>query len=137
MTAAASSPTTPTRPPALGIAYTLEKVTDLARIADFNVLITPALVIDGNVRSAGKLLTVEEIKAMLKPKILFLCTGNSCRSQMAEGFARSLRMEFLDAWSAGVQPHGLDPRSARHGRGRRGYRHAAVEERQRACRRRL
>jgi arsenate reductase len=43
--------------------------------------------------------------------ILFLCTGNSCRSQMAEGFARALRGQRIDAHSAGVAPHGLDPRA--------------------------
>jgi len=43
-----------------------------------------------------------------KKKVLFLCTGNSCRSQMAEGFARALRPD-LDAYSAGVEKHGLNP----------------------------
>ena len=47
------------------------------------------------------------------PKILFLCTGNSCRSQMAEGFARHLRGAEIDAYSAGTAPHGLDPRAVR------------------------
>ncbi len=44
-----------------------------------------------------------------KMKILFLCTGNSCRSQMAEGWARALRGEVLEAYSAGVETHGLNP----------------------------
>src|SRR3954466_8618185 len=44
-------------------------------------------------------------------KILFLCTGNSCRSQMAEGFARHLRGEHMDAYSAGVEPHGVNARA--------------------------
>jgi len=48
-----------------------------------------------------------------KLKILFLCTGNSCRSQMAEGWARHLRGEEIEAASAGVAPHGLDPRAVR------------------------
>jgi arsenate reductase len=43
-----------------------------------------------------------------KPKILFLCTGNSCRSQMAEGWARHLKGDVLDAYSAGVETHGLN-----------------------------
>jgi arsenate reductase len=43
-----------------------------------------------------------------KKKVLFLCTGNSCRSQMAEGFVRALRPD-LDAYSAGVEKHGLNP----------------------------
>ena len=42
-------------------------------------------------------------------KILFLCTGNSCRSQMAEGWARHLRGDVLEAWSAGIETHGLNP----------------------------
>ena len=41
-------------------------------------------------------------------KILFLCTGNSCRSQMAEGFARQLRDDAIDAYSAGTEPHGMN-----------------------------
>jgi arsenate reductase len=44
-----------------------------------------------------------------KLKILFLCTGNSCRSQMAEGWARKLRGDAIDAWSAGTAKHGLNP----------------------------
>ena len=46
-------------------------------------------------------------------KILFLCTGNSCRSQMAEGWARHLRGDAIDAYSAGVDPHGMNPRAIR------------------------
>ena len=46
-----------------------------------------------------------------KPKVLFLCTGNSCRSQMAEGWAKHLRANDFDAWSAGVETHGLNPRA--------------------------
>ena len=43
-----------------------------------------------------------------KPKVLFLCTGNSCRSQMAEGWARHLRAGDFEPFSAGVQLHGLN-----------------------------
>jgi arsenate reductase (thioredoxin) len=43
-----------------------------------------------------------------KLNILFLCTGNACRSQMAEGFARQLRGDAIDAWSAGTEPHGMN-----------------------------
>lgn len=43
-----------------------------------------------------------------KLKILFLCTGNSCRSQMAEGFARHLKSDQLDVWSAGIERHGMN-----------------------------
>ncbi|HBB67451.1 MAG: arsenate reductase [Elusimicrobia bacterium GWA2_56_46] len=42
-------------------------------------------------------------------KILFLCTGNSCRSQMAEGWARHLHGDKLEAYSAGINPHGIHP----------------------------
>jgi len=42
-------------------------------------------------------------------KVLFLCTGNSCRSQMAEGWARQLRGEAIEAYSAGIETHGLNP----------------------------
>jgi arsenate reductase len=45
---------------------------------------------------------------MAKLKVLFLCTGNSCRSQMAEGWARKLKADEIDAWSAGVEPHGMN-----------------------------
>ncbi len=44
-----------------------------------------------------------------KMKILFLCTGNSCRSQMAEGWARHLYGEVIEAYSAGIETHGLNP----------------------------
>ncbi|MDN3517781.1 arsenate reductase (thioredoxin) [Aquisalimonas lutea] len=43
--------------------------------------------------------------------ILFLCTGNSCRSQMAEGFARALGADGLTVASAGIEAHGLNPRA--------------------------
>ena len=41
--------------------------------------------------------------------VLFLCTGNSCRSQMAEGWARRLKGDLIDPYSAGVEPRPLDP----------------------------
>ncbi len=41
--------------------------------------------------------------------ILFLCTGNSCRSQMAEGWARHLRSDRFTAYSAGIETHGMNP----------------------------
>ena len=46
---------------------------------------------------------------MGKLKILFLCTGNSCRSQMAEGWAKALKSDVIEAYSAGVEKHGLNP----------------------------
>jgi arsenate reductase len=44
-----------------------------------------------------------------KLKLLFLCTGNSCRSQMAEGWTRHLKGELIEAYSAGIETHGLNP----------------------------
>lgn len=46
-----------------------------------------------------------------KSKILFLCTGNSCRSQMAEAWTRILKGDQFEASSAGVKPQGVDPRA--------------------------
>ena len=48
-----------------------------------------------------------------KLHILFLCTGNSCRSQMAEGWARALKSDVLQADSAGIETHGLNPYAVR------------------------
>lgn len=45
--------------------------------------------------------------------ILFLCTGNSCRSQMAEGWTRHLKSGEVNAYSAGIETHGLNPVAAR------------------------
>ena len=42
-------------------------------------------------------------------RVLFLCTGNSCRSQMAEGFARDLKGDAIEAYSAGIELRQLDP----------------------------
>lgn len=50
---------------------------------------------------------------MEKLKILFLCTGNSCRSQMAEAWTRHLKGDVIEPYSAGVQPHAIDPRAIR------------------------
>ena len=49
---------------------------------------------------------LDERKAL---KVLFLCTGNSCRSQMAEGWARHLKGKVLEPYSAGIEAHGLNP----------------------------
>lgn len=46
-------------------------------------------------------------------KVLFLCTGNSCRSQMAEGWAKHLHGDIIDAYSAGIEKHGLNPNAVR------------------------
>ena len=44
-----------------------------------------------------------------RPSVLFLCTGNSCRSQMAEGWLRTLHADRYLAYSAGIEAHGLNP----------------------------
>lgn len=46
-----------------------------------------------------------------KLKVLFICTGNSCRSQMAEGWAQHLKSDVIDAYSAGVRPIGVSSRA--------------------------
>jgi len=47
----------------------------------------------------------------MKQRILFLCTGNSCRSQMAEGWLRHLGGNDYDVFSAGIEAHGQNPRA--------------------------
>ena len=49
----------------------------------------------------------------MKPKVLFLCTGNSCRSQMAEGWARHLLSDQIESYSAGIEAHGMNPNAVR------------------------
>ena len=53
------------------------------------------------------------MKAPGKWRVLFLCTGNSCRSQMAEGWTRALKGDRIDAYSAGIETHGLNPLAVR------------------------
>jgi arsenate reductase len=48
-----------------------------------------------------------------KSKILFLCTGNSCRSQMAEAWTRQLMGHEFEPYSAGVKPRKIDPRAVK------------------------
>jgi protein-tyrosine-phosphatase len=50
---------------------------------------------------------------MSKIKILFLCTGSACRSQMGEGWARHLKHEVPEPYSAGIETHGMNPRPVR------------------------
>lgn len=50
---------------------------------------------------------------MAKMKILFLCTGNSCRSQMAEGWAKHLKSDCIKPYSAGIETHGLNPNAVK------------------------
>jgi arsenate reductase len=65
-------------------------------------------------------LFIEELKKEIfrpemteKRKIVFLCTGNSCRSQMAEAWTRHLKQEILISYSAGIKPKGVDPRAVK------------------------
>ena len=44
-----------------------------------------------------------------KLNVLFLCTGNSCRSQMVEGWCRYLKGDCIEPYSAGIETHGLNP----------------------------
>jgi arsenate reductase len=46
-----------------------------------------------------------------KLNVLFLCTGNSCRSQMAEGWTRRLKGDVIEPYSAGIEPKPVDPRA--------------------------
>lgn len=46
-------------------------------------------------------------------KVLFLCTGNSCRSQMAEGWARALKGDVIEPYSAGIETHGMNPNAVK------------------------
>ena len=46
---------------------------------------------------------------MSRLKILFLCTGNSCRSQMAEGWAHALKGDVIESYSAGIETQGMNP----------------------------
>lgn len=48
---------------------------------------------------------------MPKPLIYFLCTGNSCRSQIAEGWAKHFGKNNINVYSAGIETHGLNPRA--------------------------
>ena len=54
-----------------------------------------------------------DLKTTHSLKVLFLCTGNSCRSQMAEGWARHLKGDIIEAFSAGVETHGMNPTAVR------------------------
>ncbi len=49
----------------------------------------------------------------MNKKVLFLCTGNSCRSQMAEGWLRHLRGDDYEVYSAGIETHGLNPNAVK------------------------
>ena len=48
-----------------------------------------------------------------KISLLYLCTGNSCRSQMAEGWTRALKGDVIEVYSAGLETHGLNPNAVK------------------------
>ncbi|NNJ70095.1 MAG: arsenate reductase ArsC [Kiritimatiellales bacterium] len=48
-----------------------------------------------------------------KINLLYLCTGNSCRSQMAEGWTRALKGDEIEVYSAGIETHGLNPNAVK------------------------
>lgn len=48
-----------------------------------------------------------------KMSLLYLCTGNSCRSQMAEGWTRALKGDQIEVYSAGIETHGLNPNAVK------------------------
>jgi len=50
----------------LGLEYTLEKVTDIERIAEFGIMLTPGLAVDGEVKSFGRVLSPEKIRGLLE-----------------------------------------------------------------------
>ncbi|RKP55314.1 arsenate reductase (thioredoxin) [Cohnella endophytica] len=50
---------------------------------------------------------------MNKPLVYFLCTGNSCRSQMADGFMNAIGGDRYEVKSAGLEAHGLNPRAVK------------------------
>jgi arsenate reductase len=52
-------------------------------------------------------------ETLRKIKVLFLCTGNSCRSQMAEGWARYLKGDLIEPYSAGIEKHGMNPHAVK------------------------
>ncbi len=47
----------------------------------------------------------------MKKKVLILCTGNSCRSQMAEGYIRDFAKDNIEVYSAGIETHGVNPKA--------------------------
>lgn len=68
----------------------------------------------GAARRADREDAVAELRAPIR--VLFLCTGNSCRSQMAEGWARALLSGQVEVTSAGTYPQGVNPFAVRASR---------------------
>ena len=116
----------------LGAEATIEHVTDRAEFPKYRVMMTPALVVNEKVVCAGRVpptnevmtlianVLAEEASALLatwqerthatdKTRVLFICTHNSARSQMAEGFLSHLGAGRFEAYSAGTEPGALHP----------------------------
>jgi len=72
-------------------------------------LLLATLLIVGSLETYGQ--SVGNDAANMKKKILVLCTGNSCRSQLAEGYLRNFAGERAEIYSAGVETHGVNPRA--------------------------
>ena len=70
-----------------------------------SVLLCASLTMGQNANGSGQ----NNSEQNKKISVLFLCTGNSCRSQMAEGWTRALKSDSIIAYSAGVETHGLNP----------------------------
>lgn len=58
-------------------------------------------------------IAAKEVFVLKKLNVIFVCTGNSCRSQMAEGWARHLHPDTIEAFSAGLSPRPVDPLAVR------------------------
>jgi thioredoxin type arsenate reductase len=122
-----------------GLEFEIIKLSEMEDLLALGTAITPSLALEGEILFEGQVPSVDEIAAVFKKrasgfpgtekakekqekagdlmegkmKILFLCTGNSCRSQMAEGWARALKADSIEAWSAGTDPGEVNPMAVR------------------------
>ncbi|MBQ47040.1 MAG: hypothetical protein CMP10_06105 [Zetaproteobacteria bacterium] len=92
----------------VGTGSFLQTLTDIDRSEDLGDLIHYLSVIEEPTETQITLLQMARGLMTKKSKILFLCTGNSCRSQMAEGWCRSLHGDKIEVYSAGIEAHGLN-----------------------------
>jgi|GEM_PF-16372 len=122
-----------------GLEFEIIKLGEMEDLLALGTAITPSLALEGEILFEGQVPSVDEIAAVFKKrasgffgyegserkqekagdlmegkmKILFLCTANSCRSQMAEGWARALKADSIEAWSAGTDPGEVNPMAVR------------------------